>query len=316
MPPSQQERRCVVAVCQHLSQETGSRWDECDWLDQGRDEERTPDVSLTDGTDRIELEITQLTAGRRFDAHDNAQLSLHCKLAPDTTSSFALYPPPPLELPLDQGLVRQLKRSVASAARDMSIGSWTNVLIHRRATVKYLGSDRIDSVFCRHTQNDYSRVVSREVRGVYCLEDDGPDHQFLTEERYRSFCAKLLRACRESKQHGQVLIEWSEEWQMYRRADVSGGRGGVAVYASVVDQPEAAAFESVSKALTHAKSKFHDRDQEKRAAVALHAGEQRGHLLFEIFERAINRLSPSDVQPLGRVFLIGDNEVRSWQFDV
>ncbi len=85
MDPSGQERRCASAICRHLSEQVNREWTPDTWLDFGRDAERSPDVLLSDGVNKIAMEITQLTAGQRFEDHDITEYSLHRKLAPDQT---------------------------------------------------------------------------------------------------------------------------------------------------------------------------------------------------------------------------------------
>ena len=251
MRPSEQEQRCASAVCRYLEKQTGQRWQLDKWLDQGRDAEPSPDVLLTGGDDAIALEITQLTAGKRFENHDNAQRSLHRKLAPDTVRNFELTPPAPLELPLDPKLIRLLKRSIADAVKDLPVGKFANVLIPQQATVKHLGTHAIDSTFCLH-----------------------------------------------------------EEWHIYRGKDSTKGQGGVSVVGAVVDYQDVAAYQGISKAIKHAKDKFRTRAWGNRTAVALDAGEQRGHLLLESFERILNRLEADDVAPVDMVLMINGDEVR------
>lgn len=311
MPPSEQEQRCASAACRYLVDQATGKWQVAAWLDEGRDGERSPDVLLTDGANQIALEITQLTAGKRFDDYDNAQSSLHRRLAPDRVRNLTLIPPPTLEFPLDKALVRSLKAPIEAAAKDLPIGAWGSVLFPRRATVKYARRHFVNLVACLHAQSDHLKEPSRQVDGVYFLQDEGtPHHQFLTEERQQRFHEDLVRACRESKRASQAVIEWHEEWQLYRSEDSTDGRGGVLVTGAVFDFLEAAAIQSVDKAIGHAKEKFGTSTSSNSAAAAVDAGDQRGHIPLETFEWAINRLTAAEAAPIDVVFLVVGDEVR------
>ena len=311
MAPSKEERRCASAVCRHLSEQTNREWTPDTWLDLGRDSVRSPDVLLSDGVSKIALEITQLTAGQRFESHDRAEYSLHRKLAPDRTRSLTLFPPPTLELPLDKKLVRSLKAPIKTAADTLRVGGWSSVLMPRRATIRYLGPHSFGYVFCHHGDDHHLEGLERRIEGIYCLEDGGsPHHQFISEQRLLEFREDLVRLCRESEQSGQATIKWREEWPIYRGQDSTDGNGGVFLSVVVAGFLEAAAIESVDKAIQHAKAKFQNGASGTRNAVALDANKQRGHLTIQTFELAIKRLAASDTAPLDVVFLVGGDEVQ------
>ena len=182
MAPSVQERRCASAVCRLLSEQTSRKWTPDTWFDVGRDAVRSPDVLLSDGVNKIALEITQLSAGQRFEDHDRAKYSLHRKLAPDRTRTFTLFPPPMLELPLDKKLVRSLKAPIKTTADTLRVGGCSSVLIPRRATIRYLGARSFGYVTCHHVDVSHLEGLGRRIDGIYCLEDGGsPHHQFISK---------------------------------------------------------------------------------------------------------------------------------------
>ncbi len=309
--PTDQERRCASAVCRHVTEQTDRRWQPDRWLDQGRDAERSPDVRLSDGTDDIALEITRLTAGRRFDDYDYAQYSLYRRLAPTRRANFTLLPPPLLHVPLEKKLARSLKVPIRAATKDLAVGEWGIVLVPRQATVKYVHPRNDIPMFCLHAAGDHFDGFSNGIEGAFQLRDgDTPPHQFLTEECRRSFHVDLLRACLESKRIGQAPIEWHEEWRIYRSEDAKDGEGGILVSAFVADWVESAAIESVDKALAHAKEKFQAKPWGSRAAVALDAGEARGHISPDAFAWAIDELDTDQAAPIDIVFLVVGDSVR------
>lgn len=309
--PTEQERRCAFAVCRHLTEQTGQEWRPALWLDQGRDAERSPDVRLSDGTDDIALEITRLTAGRRFHDHDNAQSSLYRRLAPAGAGKFTLFLPPTLGLPLGKKLERSLRGPIVVATRDLPVGEWGIVLVHREATVSYIHPRNDVPMFCMHAARDHFEGFSNGIEGAFQLQDQGTSpHQFLTQERRQAFHDDLLRACRASKRSGQAPIEWHEEWKVYRSEDAGDGRGGVMVSAFVSDWVESAAIQSVDKALDHAKEKFQAKPWGSRTAVALDAGDARGHISPETFAWAIDDLETDQVGPIDVLFLIVGDSVR------
>lgn len=93
MRPSEQEERCAAAICQHLSQNSGGDWRVKDWLDAQCDDEPSPDVIVSDGSECIAIEIKQLTDGDSFHTYEQTRQSLYKRLAPDSTRSFVLFPP-------------------------------------------------------------------------------------------------------------------------------------------------------------------------------------------------------------------------------
>lgn len=311
VPPSEQERRCASAVCRHLAELTGRQWQPGQWLDSGRDSERSPDVRLCEETDSIAMEITRLTAGKRFDEYDYAQSSLYRRLAPTGAGNFTLFPPPLLELPLDGKLMRSLKAPIRAASKSLAVREWGIVLVPREATVRYIHPRNDVPMFCLHAAGDHFDGFSNGIEGAFQLQDGGtPPHQFLTEKCRRSFHDALLRACLESKRNGQAPIEWREEWKIYRGEDAKDGRSGVVVSAFVSDWVESAAIESVDKALGHAKEKFEAKPWGSRAAVALDASEVRGHISPEAFAWAIEELETDQVGPIDVVFLVVGESIR------
>ena len=167
---------------------------------------------------------------------------------------------------------------------------------------------------CLHPRSDDVQAVSPEVTGVYLLEDDGPDHQFLSGERRSSFHQAIRQACEKSNQCERAEVEWFEEWKLIRTEDSVEGEGGVIVVATVGAFIEAAAIESVDKEICSAKKKFEAKTWAVVSAVALHAGEQQHELSFALFESAIARLEAADVQPIDAVFLVGGARVRQFNF--
>lgn len=314
MPPSEQEERCADAICQHLRQTTGNDWRVESWLDDEYPSEPSPDVVLSDGTDDIAIEFKQLTDGTSFHTYDWAQRSLYERLAPDSTRVFTLLPPPSIRLPLDPGLVEQIRSRIAVAATDLQVGGSATVLIRRRATVRFLQQSHDGLVICLHARSDDVRAVSPQVSGLYLVEDDGPDHQFLSGERRLEFHRALSQACEESKHSEQAEVEWFEEWELRRDEDSVEGGGGVLVIAVVAEFLEAAAIESVKRELGRAKKKFEGRKWAGRSAVALHAGEQQHTLSPALFQATISGLEPADVQLLDSLFLVSRNRVGQFNF--
>ena len=284
------------------------------WLDDRHDQERNPDVLLTDGTDDIAIEIKQLTDGDIFHNYKWDQHSLYRRLAPDPVGNYILLPPPSIGFRLDSSLLGKLKSQVAIAATGLRPGGFGIVLVPRRATVRLFTPSDTGFVTCLHAQSDDVRAVSPGVAGGYLLEDDGPNHQFLTEQRRLSFHAKLKQACKKAKQRDRVEVEWFEEWKLIRTEDSVEGRGGVMVLSVVGGFLEAAAFESVDTAICGARKKFKARKWARRSAVALHAGEQQHELSFALFESEIANLEAADVQPIDVVFLVDAARVRQFNF--
>ena len=315
MPSSEQERQCVQAICHHLKRTLGVDWEVDRWLDDEYPDQRSPDVLLTDGSNNIAIEIKRLTDGDTFQEYEEAQQSLYKGLAPDRGRSFALVPPPSIRLPLTRALVRKLRARVAAAASGLDIGETATVSVPRQATVRYFPRSDGGIIHCSHARSDEFLAVSREVSGAYFVEeDDGPDHQFLSEESRTQFRQILIKACLRSQQVGHAQMKWCEDWALQRGQDPIEGEGGVHVIAATADFLESAAIRSVEKAVCAAKKKFGAAEWAGRTAVALHAGEQQRELSPLLLEAAIDRLEASDVEPLDSVFFVSGTDVREFDF--
>lgn len=312
MPPSEQEWRCVEAVCRYLRETSGDTWRIADWLDDRHVDEPSPDVLLTDGTRTLAVEVKQLTDGEAFDGYDRAQQSLYERLAPNATGVYTLIPPPLVTLPLSPTLVSQMKTRIATAAIRLQVGGSAKVSVPREATLRFVSQSDVGVVLCQHPQSDEVRAVSPEVAGVYFLEDDGPPHQFLSDESRLSFCRAVMRASTESMRAGRATVSWFEEWDLLRHEDAVEGEGGVIVTAVVTDFLESAAMESVATAISAAKKKFKAKQWAARSAVALHAGEQQHQVSLTFYVDAITGLKAADVQPVQSVFLVGRTYVREF----
>ena len=312
MPPSEQERRCVEAVCRYLRETSGDEWRLAEWLDDGYADEPSPDVLLTDGTRTLAVEVKQLTDGEAFDGYDRAQQSLYERLAPNATGVYTLIPAPLVKLPLSPMLVSQLTIRIATAAIGLRVGDSARVAVPREATLRFVSQSDVGVVLCRHPQSDEVRAVSPEVAGVHFLDDDGPPHQFLSDESRLSFRRALTRASAESRRAGQATVSWFEEWDLLRHEDAVEGEGGVIVAAVVTDFLGSAAMEGVAKAISAARKKFEVKKWAARSAVALHAGEQQHQVSLSFYLDAITGLKAADVQPLQSVFLVGRTYVREF----
>ena len=313
MPATEQERRCLSAICEYLKQTSGRDWQVKHWLDDRHHNERNPDALLTDGTDDIAIEIKQLTDGDTFHTHHRSQESLFERLAPNPTRTYVLFPPPSLRLPLDHEWVKRIKSRIAIAVAELRVGDAVVLPIPRRATVRFCGQFDVGLVFCEHARSDEVSAVSPGVDGLFILEDGGePDHQFLSEESRSEFRRALKQTCEDSILDGRAVIEWCEEWTLQRDRDSADGEAGVLVITAVADFLESAAIESVEKEIQAARKKFAARTWAERTAVALHAGEQQHELTPALFEAAIDRLEAADLHPLDSVFLVKGEQVRSW----
>ncbi len=315
MPSSRHERQCIQAICQHLQRTLGDGWEVDRWLDDEYPNQRSPDVLLTDGSNSIAIEIKRLTDGDTFHEYEEALQSLYQGLAPDRDRNFTLLPPPSIRLPLGRALVRKLRPRVAAAASGLDADETATVSVPRQATVRYYPRSDGGFIHCSHARSDEFLAVSPEVSGAYFVEeDDGPDHQFLSDESRAQFRQILIRACARSQQRGHAQMQWCEDWELQRGQDSTEGKGGVHVVAATADFVESAAKRSVEKAVCSAKTKFGAVEWAGRTALALHAGEQQHKLSPSLLEAAIDRLRPSDLQPIDSVFFVDGTDVREFDF--
>ena len=310
MPSREQELRCVEAVCCFLTRETGAAWQTVGWPDDLHQGEPSPDVLLTDGKDNLAVEIKRLTDGEEFDEYFGAQESLYTSLAPNGTGVYTLIPPALVRFPLDKKLVHNISKNIARAAVGLQVGHRMNLPIPRRAPVKFMPRSDMGGVFCQHAHQGEVRAVSPGVTGLYLLEDDGPSHQFLSDDRRLAFHREIRRACTASRKNGKATAAWSEEWELLRHGDEAEGQGGVEVMAFAADFLESAAIKSVAKAISAAREKFGTKKWAERSAVALHAGELWDQVPLALYADAIRELKAADVHPLDEIFLVRGSLVR------
>ena len=313
MPHTEQEQRCADAVCRHLANDSNHRWRVQSWLDESCDSGPSPDALLSDGSEQVALEIKQLTDGSPFHEYGVASYSLYKGLHPNQHNQrqLVLYPPLSIRIPLDQKLVKLLRRRIADANREIPVGASRIVKIPRRGTVEFIRPSDRGFIACRHVKREYLQAPSAMVEGIYFLRDtESFDHQFLTDECRTRFQLELVRACAMSRIIGEATIEWSEEWRLERLADVAEGQGGVSVIAFTAGFLESAAIESVNCAISKAKSKFQIGLNYSRIAVALHAKEQQSEVPLSCFESAIAALTATDVHPVDLLYLVCGNQVQ------
>ena len=315
MPLSDDERRCLELLLPYLDKTRGGLWRTERLLDGTYHNERTPEVTLTNGADCMALEIKRLTDGDTIHTHETTTQSLARRLAPDRTGSFSLLGPPVFKKPLDPGLVKQLRREIAIAASGLGVGESTVLRVRRTATVKLLTHSDTGVISCCHAESADIEAASPLISGAFFLEDAHcPDHRFVTEDRRREFHRELQKACDEGLRSGSARVTWHEEWDLYRHEDVPAGEGGVLVTWATGDFPEHAAIESVEVALRAAIRKFEKRNWAALSAAALHAGEVQSVVPMTLFERALQRLKAEDVHPLDLVYLVGPDGVREFDY--
>ena len=127
MAPTEQEERCVVLLCKHLSGNPGGEWRVDEWLDDTDNSEPTPDAVLTNGLEYLAVEIKQLTDGETFHTNNWKYISLRQQLAPESGGEFALFTPTVIGWSFDKKLISQLKRKLAKAAVHLSVGQSTEI---------------------------------------------------------------------------------------------------------------------------------------------------------------------------------------------
>ena len=318
MPLSDQERRCAEAVRSYLTEKTGRTWRVQDEWNADL-ETATPsfDTLLSDGGESLLVEITRLTDGPEFSRHNESVQSLYQSLLPGQAGRYCLYLPPPYVLRLDRSQVKQLKRWIKRAAVGLSVGDKVPVRVPKRGLLKFMREAKPGYIVCHHGSGWPLSEFSSETDGVYFLKDDWRyEHQFLTTDCRSEFERSVARVLPQSREQGEVQVEWQEEWELQRLGDSAEGNGGVVVIGFVADFEESAAIRSVHQGLEHGKGKLQRDSEGAKSAVALHAGEQQHTLSLRQYEDAIARLSASDVWPLDVVFLVdGDRVHRCFNYD-
>ncbi len=310
MAPTEQEERCAALLCEHLSGNPGGKWRVDVWLDDLNTSEPTPDVVLTNGVDCIAVEIKQLTDGEVFHTNYWNYKSLCERLTPESGGEFALFLPN-VRSGLDRKLISQLKNNIADASPHLETGQTTVISFSRQATIEFCGKANEGSVFCRHTHDDFMPIGLQGISGRYFLNDDGPNHKFISDACREAFQRRLKHACERSLREGPSQVEWNEEWKLKKLRDLPNHETLVSVIGLVTaDFLESAAIESVVKEIEKSKRKFKAWTRGGRLAVALHAGEQQREVPPSYFHSVLTKLEPTDVHPLDLVFLVSEGQVR------
>ena len=285
-----------------------------EWLDDLNDSEPTPDVVLTNGVDCIAVEIKQLTDGEIFHRSNRIYKSLCKRLAPESGGEFALFTPT-IRSGLDPKLISQLRNNIADVSPHLETGQTTVISFSRQATIEYCGEANVGYVICSHTHGEFMPIYLQGVSGTYFLNDDGPNHNFITHACREAFQRRLKHACEKSLRDGPSQVEWAEEWGLKKLRDLPKHESEVSVEGwFTADFLESAAIESITKEIEKGKRKFEGWTRGGRLAVALHAGEQQREVSPCYFYDALTKLERTDVHPLDLVFLVSKDQVYPFEF--
>ena len=287
-----------------------------EWLDNTNNLEPTPDAILTNGVDCIAVEIKQLTDGEIFHTNSWNYKSLCKQLAPESGGEFVLFTPPIVRSGLDRKLISQLRNNIADACPHLETGQTTVISFSRQATIEYCGKANEGYVKCSHTHDDFMPIGLQGISGRYFLNDDGPNHKFITIACREAFQRRLKHACGKSLRVGPSQVEWTEEWELKKLRDLPNHESLVSVVGLfTADFLESAAIESVVKEIEKGKCKFKAWTRGGRLAVALHAGKQQWEVPPSYFYDALTKLERTIVHPLDLVFLVSKDRVGRFDFN-
>jgi hypothetical protein len=211
-----QEQRCVDEACRFLGETLGGMWSVSQVLDQAIPNEPAPECIVSNGRCAAAVEVKQLF-GPNYEAY---WLSLMTKLAPQVPGHFQLWPPYDRTLPWERDFIRLIRKAIAESAPTIPLGAEGAIKVPRNAHVARSSSSG-SYVHCIHNHPSLVRL-SGQVPGVFLLADDGPEHEFASDEAVERFVEAVKQGCLDYEAKAPLVVEWFDEWPLWRyEADYS-----------------------------------------------------------------------------------------------
>ena len=310
MTLTEQELRCVERACAHLGAADGSSWRQVDGptLDELHPQNASPEVIVTDGVRTAAIEVKRLTH-QNFQQLGSYVEYLRSRLAPSIGGHYWLAPPHDFKLPIDQRLIRHLKREIGRIAPTLAPGDSGSVRYPRSTYVSLIRTDVPGYIYCCHQdlEGDVSRVSNRLPGSFMLVDCDTYEHSFLTDEAREEFALALVAACEQRIATGNGPLTWNEEWGLHRFDEDDGDEPhppSVHVLAvEVIDVAESTTG-SVTRMIDAALQKFASRRWADLHVLVLEKAD--GILPTDRVSDAISAIDPSDLHELDLILYIDD----------
>jgi hypothetical protein len=256
VPLTALELHCVQLACDFLSRVREGRWALVDGLtpDEQDPSAPTPEAVVSDGNLRAAVEVKRLKGPTGWQRHLSAQRWLEQYLAPTCGGRYHLVPPDGIYLPIDRKLARELKRQIEQVAPTMAVGETRPVPVPREGVLQFIAGSQFDHIYCSHNARVFG-AFSRRIPGTYWLvDDDEPEHSFVTDRGMQAFWTALEVASRQARAAGQATMYWQEEWPL-TLLNVEGRGVEVRLIFGAADLP-ASVSENVETMVAKALPKF------------------------------------------------------------
>ena len=157
MPPDAQEQRCIDLARRFLGATRGGEWkqEEGDTPDDQFDNISTPEVIVTNGTERAAIEVKEVTGDPIWDRYRWSRHSLLTSLVPSCGGSYLTIPFDDLRLPMEPKMARRVKKEVERVAPTLTKpGDRGAIRIPRFANVVEMNNHQTPSrIDCYHSSS-------------------------------------------------------------------------------------------------------------------------------------------------------------------
>jgi hypothetical protein len=220
MPLTSQEQHCIDLALGPLGDLYGGTWHvtQGPTLDDLHKSQASPECLVTDGLISAAVEVKTLTGGEVERAYKEALASLPRALDPHCDGFYILGPATAFHVPVDQPLLRHLRKEVRRVAAKLARGETGGVRLPRKAWVSLDWAHGPGRVHCCHnnTGHLFEGLASR-ITGSFMLVDQHlPEHSFVTDEALAAFHTELIGACYRRTHGGSNHFEWYEEIPLLR----------------------------------------------------------------------------------------------------
>ena len=220
-----QERRCIDLALPVLADLYGGMWAPPDGSTLAKlfPHEKTPKCLVTNGLIRAAIEVKRLTGDEVERAYKEALKSLSRALDPECDGFYVLGPAVPFKVPVDRPLLRHLRREVRKVAPKLARGQTDGVRVPREAWVSLDWAHGPGRVHCCHNYSEhlFDGLASRIAGSFMLVDQQLPDHNFVTAKARADFRSELVAACYRRTHGGSHHFEWYEEIPLLR-CDVEG----------------------------------------------------------------------------------------------
>ncbi len=217
-----------------------------------------PECVVSNGAIDAAIEVKRLTGDEVFRAYKEGLLSLSRVLNPECQGYFILGSAAGLRVPASKPLLRNLRKEVSRVAPNLARGETGALRIARSSWVSLCSPTGRGYVYCCHNYTDHLfKDLDSVVPGTFLLVDQElPDHSFITEEARSNFRVNLVEACARRLRGESNHFDWYEEVPLYRSDTDDNDRGLDILAVTEARSVDAAVAEGLDYVLDRAVRKF------------------------------------------------------------